>query len=228
MIKKYALILFVALALMLSACTRAASTAIPGTPTPDANFPQPVATNLNTIDQVGTQTAIAAFGLPLPTAAVAAPGQPTFTPLAGIDSTPVVSTPLPSPTPEIAAINTAIPQSGVAISKPASYSLHEGEFPYCIARRFNVDPDQLLALNGLNSYQNYFAPGTQLSIPQSGGIFPGPRALKAHPTQYTVRVNDTIYSIACEFGDVDPMSIASANNLSGSYNLTTGASIQIP
>ena len=66
-----------------------------------------------------------------------------------------------------------------------------------------------------------------LSIPTSGNVFPGPRALLAHPTQYTVRNGDTIYSVACDFGDVDPLRIASANGLSGS-DLSAGATIQIP
>ena len=189
---------------------------------------------MNAIELAGTQTAIATSGLPLPTAAStvdpnvtqAATGIPTFTPLAGIN-TPVVSTPLPSPTTAPAAA-TAVPQTSGTVSKPSTYSLHEGEFPYCLARRFNVNPDQLLSLNGISSSQSYFVPGTVITIPQSGGSFPGARALKAHPVQYTVRAGDTIYSIACEFGDVDPMGIVSTNSLSGSYSLTAGATIQIP
>jgi LysM repeat protein len=158
-----------------------------------------------------------------------------------VDLTPVVAeptldsaanTPLPSPTIGIAAttvVNTPVPQvTAGPISKPATYALHQGEFPYCLARRFNVNPDELLALNGLSSGNGYYTPGTSISIPQSGGTFPGQRALKNHPAQYTVVFGDTIYSIACEFGDVDPMGIVRSNNLSGTYNLTTGTTIQIP
>lgn len=237
MFKKYALILFVALALTLSACTRAASTAPLATPSPDANFPKPMATtSMNAIELAGTQTAVATSGLPMPTAGTAeagatqaqAPaGQATFTPMAGsATETPVSANPLPTLTSQAPAANTPVPSGQV--SKPASYNLHEGEFPYCIARRFNVDPELLLSQNGLSSGQSYYAPGTKLTIPQSGAGFPGARALKTHPAQYTVRAGDTVYSIACGFGDVDPIAIANANNLSGSYSLTTGTTIQIP
>lgn len=244
MIKKYALILFAVLALSLSACQRAASVAPVGTPTPDANFPQPIATtSMNAIELAGTQTAIATSGLPMPTAdmptlaagATVDPNStqspaivPTFTPLAGVNTTQVVNTPLPSVTPQATSANTPVSQSSGPVSKPATYTLHQGEFPYCLARRFNVNPDQLLAANGLSQNQSYFAPGTVITIPQSAGAFPGTRALKTHPASYVVGAGDTIYSIACEFGDVDPMAIVSANNLSGSYALTAGTTIQIP
>lgn len=242
---KYVRILFVVLALTLSACTRAASSAPLATPTPKANFPKPVATSgMNAIEIAGTQTAVATAGLPMPTSAGSAAGTPstpasgavpTFTPLAGVNLTPVGNQPtaLPSPTggvvPTAIVNNTPLPQvTSGPINKPATYSLHEGEFPYCLARRFNVDPEALLKLNGLSSGQSYYAPGTSISIPQSGGTFPGTRALKAHPAQYVVTSGDTIYSIACEFGDVDPLGIVSANGLSGSYSLTTGTTIQVP
>ena len=235
--KKLALIILAVLAITMSACTRAASTAVVATPTPDANFPQPVSTtNMNAIELAGTQTAIATAGLPMPTAEATSEAgstevavlNPTFTPLAGIEATPV-STALPSVTPQSQAANTPVSAStSVPASNPGTYTLHDGEFPYCLARRYNVDPGALLTLNGLSANQSYYAPGTKISIPQSGGSFPGVRALKAHPTTYTVRSGDTIYSVACGFGDVDPMAIVSANGLSGSYALTVGATIQIP
>lgn len=237
--KKYALIFFAALILTLSACTRAASTAPIGTPTPDANFPQPVATtSMNAIELAGTQTAIAtAGGMPMPatgtavvvgTQSQAPAGEPTYTPLAGIDTNPVLSTPMPTVTAQAPATIIPASQSSGQVSNPGTYTLHEGEYPYCLARRFNVNPDLLLSQNGLNSSQSYYVPGTKITIPQSGGGFPGNRARLAHPAQYVVRSGDTIYSISCVFGDVDPLGIASANNLTGSYSLTTGSTIQIP
>ena len=224
--KKYILIFVVVLALTLGACTRAASTAPQTTAaTQSADFPQPVATSgMNIIETAGTQTAIATAGLPIPTAS----GGDTQVP-AGSDLTQVVfqptntpnpnasSTPLPSPTP---VINTPVPQPTVQTSKPGSYTLHEGEFPWCIARRFNVDPAELLSLNGLPADgQTYYA-GLTLRIPASGNTFPGVRALKAHPSSYVVQSGDTIYSIACLFGNIDPANIPGG--------LTTGATIQIP
>jgi hypothetical protein len=71
------------------------------------------------------------------------------------------------------------------------------------------------------------SPGETLSIPTSG-TFPGPRALLTHPATYTVFGGETVYSIACRYGDVDPMGIAAANGLSSPYTLSPGATIQIP
>jgi len=236
MSKKLVLLLLAVLALTLNACTRAASVPV-GTPTPDVNFPQPVGTSvMNAIEIAGTQTAVATAGLPIPPAAgtQAATTEPgavaTFTPLAGIaTNTPDGSLGLPSPTPQAPAANTPVPAivTAAPVVKPASYTLKEGEFVYCIARRFNVNPDELLALNGISDGQMLF-PGRTLTIPSNNNPFPGPRARIAHPAQYTVRAGDTIYSIACRYGDVDPSQIVAANGLSGSYSLTTGSTLQIP
>ncbi len=111
--------------------------------------------------------------------------------------------------------------------RPATYTLHEGEFPYCLARRFNVDPGELLALNGLAPGEATY-PGQVLRIPQTGSPFPAQRALRSHPATYTVQSGDTIYSVACLFGDVDPMGIVAANQLAEPYTLTPGAVINIP
>ncbi len=110
--------------------------------------------------------------------------------------------------------------------RPATYTLHTGEFPYCLARRFDVNPDDLLSMNGLVQGQ-ILQPGLTLNIPQTGS-FPGNRALHTHPAQYTVNVDDSFYSIACYFGDVDPTSIAAANGLSLTSPLTTGQILNIP
>lgn len=229
--KKYSLIIFAVLVLTLSACERAyPTTPQAALPTQPADFPQPVATSgMNIIETAGTQTAIATSGLPIPTASGGETQPLVVGPTSTIDpNAPIVSTALPSPTPDLGGapvVSTPAPQvvtqPTVQTSKPASYSLHEGEFPYCIARRFNVDPEELCSLSGISCAQNYYVAGTQLRIPQSGNVFPGARALIPHPAQYTVRSGDTIYSIACKFGDVDPANIPAGS-------LTTGTVIQIP
>lgn len=56
----------------------------------------------------------------------------------------------------------------------------------------------------------------------------GARALRAHPTSYLVQSGNTVYSIACIFGDVDPRNIEAVNNLTGAYTLSVGQTIQIP
>jgi len=103
--------------------------------------------------------------------------------------------------------------------------MHEGEFPFCIARRFNVNPEELLALNNLTTGSISIG---EIKIPQTGNPFPGSRALRLHPTTYTVLPNKTIYSIACEFGDVFPEDIVSKNGLVPPYTLLVGQILEIP
>lgn len=129
----------------------------------------------------------------------------------------------PMPTPTATVIVAPSPTPGL----PATYTLQKGEFPYCIARRFNVDPAELLRINGMTSGSIYYA-GMTLKIPQSGRPFPGNRSLRPHPTTYTVQAGDTIYSIACLFGDVSPEAIAYVNGLTPPYRLTPGMVLNIP
>jgi LysM repeat protein len=219
MSKRIALTLFAVLAIALTACQRTASTPVP---TQSLDFPSaPTIESIQSIMIAGTQTAIALYGTP-----EGGQEQPE-TPDPNATQAPIVisaDTPAPeNPTPLPAV--TPIPAT---TDKPSTYTLQKGEFPFCIARRFNIDPDELLALNGLTRSQSYFTPGTVLKIPQAGKAFPGARALLAHPTQYTVLSGDTIYSIACKFGDVDPLAIASQNGLQPPYTLTVGSQISIP
>ena len=110
---------------------------------------------------------------------------------------------------------------------PGTYVLREGEFPYCIARRYNVNPNELIRESGIAPNQTVSA-GTTLVFPKSDRTFPGKRRLENHPTDYSVREGETIFSIACVFGDVDPQSIITANNLQEPYTLTAGQVLHIP
>ena len=113
-------------------------------------------------------------------------------------------------------------------ARPATYTLQRGEYPYCIARRFNVDPNELLALNGLANGQAFFT-GTVLNMPQTEKPFPGNRTLRPHPTTYIVSASgETIYTIACAFGDLDPILIAQTNNISADSVLLPGQQLDIP
>lgn len=230
--------IFVTLAVLISACERPLSTPPAATPTllPPELFVSPIASVENPMAMIEefakqtsvAQTTVASGGTPatpqpaavgtlitaqVGTPTVAVPGTPTN----AVPTTPAaVSTPSgPTTTPVPAGV------------RPASYTLQNGEFPYCIARRFNVDPDALLSLSGITSPDLYY-PGLTLTIPQSGA-FPGSRMLASHPTTYNVLAGDeTVYSVACKFGDVDPASIASKNNISISAKLTAGQQLQIP
>jgi hypothetical protein len=53
--------------------------------------------------------------------------------------------------------------------------------------------------------------------------------LRNHPATYTVSGSDeTVYSVACAFGDIDPARIAQANNISVSASLNAGQTLNIP
>lgn len=229
---KYLLVLAIA-ALMISSCTMS----YPGadaTPIPTNPFTKPLATDeMLRVQEYATGTAIAktqqAGGGGGPTATVTPTPQNGVVPTAtNTQSSPAIVT--ATNTPGIGGSGTGTtptPTVGVVTGRPSQYVLQPGEFPYCIARRFNVDPDDLLALSGLMDGVVYPA-GTVLKIPASGS-FPGDRARRPHPTTYTVTSsNETFYSIACLFGDVDPAAIAQANGLALGSPLTLGQAIKIP
>jgi LysM repeat protein len=208
--------LSVAALLLLGACVKSASKPPLATPTAEGSTALP--TGISLVQAWGTSTAVylqtaAAQGLISPTPT------PTQNSLTLVPPTGAATTPVPGTTPVII-VPTVTP------GRPATYTLQSGEFPYCIARRFNINPDDLLALNGLSSGQ-VLQPGLQLRIPAAGS-FPGGRALRTHPAQYTVAVDDTIYKIACYFGDVDPTSIAAANGIALTTPLVTGQLLNIP
>jgi LysM repeat protein len=229
-------------AILASACNQAYSQAPSVTDTPigpnslfDTPLVQP--TNMTDVQNFATGTALAILnGTPGGVVATATL-PPNTTPLVGegptITPTSIISLPTdavttPSATLAVAStnqgqvVNTSVPVG----SRPATYTLQEGEFVYCLARRFDVDPDQILSLNGLSQSTTIY-PGTVLKIPQSGS-FPGARALRNHPTSYTASAGETLYGVACAFGDVDPSSIASANGLSVGTTLTSGQQLSIP
>lgn len=110
--------------------------------------------------------------------------------------------------------------------RPATYTLQAGEWPYCIARRYNLDIGALLSLNGLGNDSRPPA-GTVLTIPQSGTWNAGDRAWHSHPTRYTVQSGDTLNTIACYFGNLLPEDIMEANGLT-SKKLNAGEVLQIP
>jgi LysM repeat protein len=168
---------------------------------------------------IASQTVAAGGVVTIPTVQ---PAGGTVIPTVGASGVPtqVSVPPTPKPTKAIIVFK---PTPGI----PKKYQLQKGEFPFCIARRFNVDIGELLAQNGL-SVNSVVPVGKVLLIPQSGNSFDGPRALIKHPTDYTVVSGDTIYSIGCKFGDVDPNAIIAVNALKSPYTLKVGKSIYIP
>ncbi|MGZ9223897.1 MAG: LysM peptidoglycan-binding domain-containing protein [Anaerolineales bacterium] len=201
---------------------------------PNSLFATPIGQtpSMGDVETFGTGTALALSGTPAGIA-TQTEGLPL---IIGTQDLSVTVTPTPlvsvNATSTLAIGGTAIPgaTSGPLPTslpvgvRPAEYTLKPGEFPFCIARRFDVDPAELLRINGISSGEIFYANRT-LRIPQSGS-FPGTRALQPHTT-YTVKPGETIYSIACKFGDVDPAVIIQANNLT-STTVTSGQTLTIP
>ena len=241
--KKSLIILIVALVAMVfvtSGCERSYAPIADdekqaqATPTVEggSDFPVTMPADMDGVFESGAQTSTAiaiASGAPpmtnVPTLPADLTPQPV-TPLPGTTLTPV--NPIgPSPTLPVVA-TTAVPPTPSG-PKPSTYMLQKGEFPYCIARRFNVNPSELLSINGLTVEQaRIYEPGLTLKIPQSSATFPPPRALNAHPVSYTTTRVMTVYGVACFFGDVDPAAISSSNTIPDLLNIPAGTTLNIP
>ena len=198
------IIVIIISSLMFSACTMSASTPPPVTPT----------TNLSEIARQATETAIAK---------TPKTGE-TQDPEEGITAT-VADAVIPTSTPE--PVETEEAEVITEYAVPDTYTLHEGEFVFCLARRFNLLPEDIMTYNGIAS-GTIFYPGETITIPASARAFVGNRALQYHPTTYSVVYGDTLYSIACLYGDVDPRAIAAANDVDIEQALTPGTVLQIP
>ncbi len=233
-------IVFAGLLISLVGCNMPASTPPASTATSGSGFPVPgTSESMGLFETIATQTAMAAGGQPPvpgnPTAAQPPatsqpnqPGQATQPPASNNPpatnptSVPVDNQPQPpAPTQAPIVVPTATP--GI----PQTYTIQKGEYVYCLARRFDVNPADLMAANGLGT-STLLQPGTELNIPQNGNHFPGQRTLHDHPTTYTVNAGDTIFTIACRFGDVDPYLMAELNGIKEPYNLSAGQTIQVP
>jgi LysM repeat protein len=231
--------LLVLAAIALSACQMSYSTVVPeASPSPggeDSLFVSPVATTDNAMDMVAefaTGSAIAGTSVALTQGTPPSEPQATQETPDGVEITPGSATQASPEATEAPPTEKPTTAPTTITSRPATYTLQSGEYPYCIARRYNVDPGELLSLSGLSSNQgNYLSPGTVLKIPQSGKQFPGERALRSHPATYVVGSTSdaqTIYAVACYYGDVDPAAIANANGLSLGAALNTGQQLSIP
>ena len=153
--------------ILATACTQPYSQAPAATPTliPAGLFVSPLPTGVDAMQLVadfGTQTAEALSGTTsTPEAATATsgtaspvtdtptlPGGTIITPLSGT-STPAAVTFTPAPVTVVPMTGTISAGTVVASTAPlgaapATYTLQQGEFPYCIARRYNLNPEELL------------------------------------------------------------------------------------
>lgn len=231
----------IALPVFISACLQpyptTPSTNNGGVSDQTSAFATPLATNddqdaMAMLESLATGTALAKEGTVFPDATSATPAGTEITPDAmvtpGTPTATLIATVAPTSTNAASGVTTPA-ATIVPGSRPSTYTLQKGEFPYCIARRYNLNPDELLSLNGITN-GTLFMPGLTLTIPQTNSPFPGDRALHIHPTTHTVTTNqENLYAVACYYGDVDPAAIAQANGgMSLSAALTSGQTLQIP
>ena len=217
------------IAVLVSACEQPYSTppAVTSTPINPSLFATTIPNepgSMEDVENITTQTAVADVPTQTPNGNGSAPQ-------AGVTETPtpmIALNPTFTATQAVAVVPTST--SASTTSKGGTYVLKNGEFPYCIARRFNVDPDQLLALSGLTAAQaDNLSAGTVLTIPQSGS-FPGDRSWHDHPATFTVGTTyntNTVYGVACYYGDIEPLTIAQDNNISVDATLTAGQTLNI-
>lgn len=199
----------ICLALILGACSRSAAPLVLFT----RNQPQATLTS----EALAVQPTSSLFAEPV---------QPTETATALPTDPPPAATEVVQNSIAPTATSTQIPLVPTATPFPTairltSYTLQKDEYPYCIARRLNVDPGELLRLNHLAGVGEVYYSGQVLQIPQSGNPFPGSRGLLAH-TAYVVQSQDTLNHIACAIGDISPEDIARVNGLSAPYTLSVG------
>lgn len=232
-------------AALFTACARPATTspttAVVAATSTSSEIPFPVATQpqimADILKQTQTAMALATKDTSFPSAATSTPSfsfetpTPNTTLAVGGEATAtsaILSTSLPTSAP--LAVATAAPTKITyptpTPGRPATYTIQAGEYLWCLARRFDVVPADLLSLNGMNANSQPYA-GTTIKIPQSGSFGAG-RARNAHPATYTVRAGDTIGGIACWYGDADPNTIFAANGLPANSIITVGQVLQIP
>ena len=197
-------------------CNLSASKAptVKPTATSELNFITPT-TGDSIAGQIATQTAEALQ--PAVATATPIPAEATKAPATAVPATAVPAT------------ATAVPAVIPTLTRPATYALQKGEWPICIARRYDLDLNALFSANGL-TMDSRPANGAVLKIPSSGtwnAAAYGARTLHKH-ADYKVVSGDTLYTIACYFGDVSPEGILAANGLKTAADVKVGSTLKIP
>lgn len=215
--KKPSLLLLIPLiaVLVFSGCVRKAST--PPATTPHvidvANTPLPVDQQILNATMTA-QAIMQEFNMPtqivqnpLGTPEVITQAPPTMIPVG-------TATPTPQPTLQ-------------PMTRPTTWTVQGGETIYCLARRFDVDPGDMLAINNLFA-GSMLSIGDVLEVPQTGSWPTEDRSLLAHPDVWNVSPGETVYYIACAYGDVWPEQIIQLNGLQEPYDLMGISTLQIP
>jgi len=229
MIKIVFMVVLLASLVLAAGCNLKASTAPTAkvTPTSELDFLTPTA-GKNIAGEFATQTAAADKKVATATPAAPKADEATATPEAPKPTDAAQPTATTAAN-QAAATSTPVPAVIPTLTRPATYTIQKGEFPYCIARRYDLDVASFFAANGLGA-GSVVSVGAVLKIPASGNwntAAYGPRALHKH-ADYKVNSGDTVYTIACYFGDVSPEAILAANGLAKASDVKAGMTLKIP
>ncbi len=203
------IVVLIILTLVLTACTRSASTPPPAT---DEGLPSGA--------QSETQATMDAVRSAILTQTAQALGDPIST------STPLpVSDPLVTPTPDPNQ-PTATPEIQVT-----TYVVVSGDWIFKIAREFNVDPQAIIDLNEELANSGALVVGMVLEIPTSATAPPATDDGTGTPieggTIHVVQSGEWIWSIARLYG-IDPQVIIDANDLTSPGIIYPGDELIIP
>jgi LysM repeat protein len=220
--------MLVCAALLITSCTREATTdALPTNPPEGVGGggepPALQATNAAAMElllaQGLTQTAQAAGGGGIPGLNTAVPG--------AITPTPLVAQQTPVPVPAVTAAPTATKATtAIAVtSNPSTYTVQSGEWLYSIARKFNITPQALIAANPQINVNSVLQPGTVLNIPS--GSSPVPGAATTGEKTYVVKPGENLFRIALNNG-TNYQTLAQLNNIPAPYTVHAGQVLKLP
>jgi LysM repeat protein len=218
------LIVISTLALGLTACTRSASTP------PSAE--EEVSPDTQTSDTQATMDAVRS-------AILTQTAQASEAEVVG-EGTLTVVAPAESPTPTVSGTPpTATPTPTATSSAELEYTVQSGDWIWKIARNFNVDPQDIIDLNGITD-PSQLQPGMVLKIPAQavstatptveGTLTTSTPATGTPQTgvkKHVVMPGEWIWQIARNYG-VDPQDIIDANNLSDPAKIYPGQELIIP
>ena len=113
-------------------------------------------------------------------------------------------------------------------AKDAVHLVVKGDTIFSLSRQYKVSQEELMRHNGLSDPSKLQA-GMRLSIPSAApaATAPAPAAAKSAYSEYRVRPNETLYSIARTRGTT-LQAILDINGFSKNYVLKAGETIKVP
>lgn len=235
--KRIIIALVIVLALSMAACTRQASPSNPDAGSQaeggEGELPFPTS-EFNPMDILETAAA-ATLTAQVEPGAQEPVVEPTATEPPVVEEVPAATaTPMPEPTAMPEPTEEASPEAPAAETGtcPSPYTVSEGEWVWNIARKCGLDPDEVIAINGM-VFPYTLYPGDTLVLPEASGFPSGSTDGATGSTgntcggTYTVQLGDWVSSIASTCNSTTE-AIVQANNLAFPYTIFPGDLLVIP